>query len=58
VFELVKLEAARFGVSASGSELIGALRLEELLEVARYYLSLHDLRASQVLDLAAARLGE
>jgi glutamate formiminotransferase len=58
VFELVKLEATRYGVSVSGSELIGALRLEELLDVARYYLSLHDLRANQVLDLAAARIQE
>lgn len=55
VFELVKLEAARYGVSVSGSELIGAVRLEEILEVARYYLGLHDLQASQVLDLWAAR---
>jgi glutamate formiminotransferase / 5-formyltetrahydrofolate cyclo-ligase len=56
VLELVRLEAARFGVAISGSELIGAVRLEELLEVARYYLSLHDLQASQVLDLWSARL--
>jgi glutamate formiminotransferase len=56
VFELVRTEAARYGVAVSGSELIGAVRLEELLEVARYYLGLHDLRASQVLDLWAARL--
>lgn len=56
VFELVRLEAARYGVAVSGSELIGAIRLEELLEVARYYLGLHDLRASQVLDLWAVEL--
>jgi len=56
VFELVKLEAARYGVSVSGSELIGAIRLEEVLETARYYLGLHGLRESQVLDLWAARL--
>ena len=56
VYELVKLEAARYGVAVSGSELIGALRLEELLDVARYYLGLHDLQASQVLELWAARL--
>ena len=56
VFELVRLEAARFGVAVSGSELIGAIRLEALLEVARYYLGLHDLKESQVLDLWAARL--
>jgi glutamate formiminotransferase / 5-formyltetrahydrofolate cyclo-ligase len=56
VFELVRVEAARYGVAVSGSELIGAIRLEELLEVARYYLGLHDLRASQVLDLWSARI--
>lgn len=55
VFELVKLEAARYGVAVSGSELIGAIRLEEALEVVRYYLGLHDLKASQVLDLWVAR---
>jgi glutamate formiminotransferase len=56
VFELVKLEAARYGVAVSGSELIGAIRLEELLEVARYYLGLHGLQRTQVLDLWAAKL--
>lgn len=57
VFELVKLEAARYGVAVAGSELIGAIRLEELLESVRHYLGLHDLKASQVLDLWAAALG-
>ncbi|MBM3459338.1 MAG: glutamate formimidoyltransferase [Armatimonadetes bacterium] len=56
VFEFVRLEAARYGVTIAGSELIGAARLEELLEVARSSLGLHDLQASQVLDLWAARL--
>lgn len=55
VFELVRTEAARYGVSIAGSELIGAIRLEELLETARYYLGLHDLHASQVLDLWVSR---
>jgi glutamate formiminotransferase / 5-formyltetrahydrofolate cyclo-ligase len=55
VFELVRTEAARYGVSVAGSELIGAIRLEELLETARYYLGLHELHASQVLDLWVAR---
>ncbi len=56
VVELIRLEAARHGVSLAGSELIGAIRLEELLEVARYYLGLHGLRREQVLDLWAAAL--
>ncbi len=58
VFELVKLEAARFGVAVSGSELVGAIRLDEALEVVRYYLGLHELKASQILDLWVARLEE
>jgi glutamate formiminotransferase / 5-formyltetrahydrofolate cyclo-ligase len=56
VFELVTSEAARYGVAVSGSELIGAIRLEEVLDVVRYYLRLHDLHASQVLDLWTARI--
>lgn len=58
IFELVSLEAKRFGVSVAGSELIGAIRLEELLETNRYYLGLHGLKADQVLDLWSARLGD
>jgi len=54
VFEQVRLEASRYGVAVTGSELVGALRLEDLLEVARFYLGLHDLAAHQVLDLAIA----
>jgi glutamate formiminotransferase len=56
VYELVRLEAARYGVEISGSEVVGALRLEELLETARYYLGMHDLEGAQVLDLWAARV--
>lgn len=56
VFELIKLEAARYGVAVSGSELIGAIRLDELLELARYYLGLHDVSPAQVLDLWVARM--
>lgn len=56
VFELIKLEAARYGVAVSGSELIGALRLDELLELARYYLGLHEITPAQVLDLWVARM--
>jgi glutamate formiminotransferase len=55
VFELVRLEAGRYGVAVSGSEVIGAMRMEELLEAARFYLGLHDLRPEQVLDLWAAQ---
>jgi glutamate formiminotransferase len=50
VLELVRAEARRWDVAISGTELIGTLRLADLLETARYALGLHDLRESQVLD--------
>ncbi|MCC6442261.1 MAG: glutamate formimidoyltransferase [Armatimonadetes bacterium] len=50
VFELVRLEAARYGVDVAESELIGAVSQEFLLETVRYYLRCHDLKESQVLE--------
>ena len=52
VLEMVRLEAARYGVAVAGTELIGACRLEELLEAARFYLGMEGLHAGQLLDLA------
>jgi glutamate formiminotransferase / 5-formyltetrahydrofolate cyclo-ligase len=57
VLELVRLEAARHGVLVAGTELVGACRLEELLEVARFALGMHDLNARQILDLAVVEMG-
>ncbi len=56
VFEEVKRRAALHGVEVSKSELIGALRLEDLMAAVRHYLSLPDLRQEQVLDLAVAAI--
>jgi glutamate formiminotransferase len=50
VFALVRQEAARHGVRVAESELIGALRLDDLLAVARRTLALPGLRRGQVLD--------
>lgn len=50
VFELVRLEAERYGVPITGSEIVGLVPLAVILEAARYYLRLHDLSASQVLE--------
>ncbi len=50
VFEMVKMEAARFGVAAVGSEVVGLLPLEALVESARYYLQLEDFQTSQILE--------
>ena len=50
VLELVRMEAARYGVSVVGSEVIGLLPLTVLLESARYYLQLEGFRDDQVLE--------
>jgi glutamate formiminotransferase len=54
VLEMVRRDAARHGVAVAGTELIGTCRLEDLLEVGRYYMGMHDLSATQILDLALA----
>lgn len=50
VFEMVKMEAQRYGVTPVGSEVVGLLPMDALLEVARYYLQLEGFQASQVLE--------
>lgn len=50
VVEAVRTEAARYGVAVVESELIGLLPLEALIETARYYLQLHNLRSEHVLE--------
>jgi glutamate formiminotransferase len=51
VFELVRLEAERYGVAVAGSEIVGLLPLAVLLEAARYYLRLEDLAERQILEV-------
>jgi glutamate formiminotransferase len=50
VFELVRLEAERYGVPVVGSEIVGLLPLAALAEVARYYLRLEGFADEQVLE--------
>ena len=52
VLETIRAEAARYGVSVAGSELIGAVPLGVLEQVARYYLQAHDLQAEQIVEMA------
>jgi glutamate formiminotransferase len=52
VLETVRAEAARYGVSVAGTELIGTVPLGVLEQVTRYYLQAHDLRANQVIEMA------
>lgn len=50
VFEMVKREAARYGVGVIGSELIGLIPADALFETADYYLQFEDLKMNQILE--------
>jgi len=50
VFELVRLEAERYGVPVVGSEVVGLLPLRVVADTARHYLRLEDFEDAQVLE--------
>jgi glutamate formiminotransferase len=50
VFELIRIEARRFGVNVVGSEIIGLVPMEALIDSAAYYLGLEDFSMEQVLE--------
>lgn len=50
VFELVKVEAKRYGVTIAGSELIGLSPMNALLDAAEYYLGLENFSAKQIIE--------
>jgi len=49
-FELIKIEARRYGVNVVGSEIIGLLPMEALIDTAVYYLGVEDFSMEQVLE--------
>lgn len=49
-FELVKLEAQKYGVAVTGSELVGPVKLEYLLNNLNHYLGLQGLKQEQILE--------
>jgi len=50
VVELVRLEAARYGVSVESSELVGMIPQQALVDAAAWYLQLHNLESTMVLE--------
>ena len=50
VFELIKIEALRYGVNVVGSEIIGLVPMEALMDSAAYYLQLEGFSMEQVLE--------
>ena len=49
-FELIKIEARRYGVNVIGSEIVGLVPMEALIDTAAYYLRLEDFSMEQVLE--------
>jgi glutamate formiminotransferase / 5-formyltetrahydrofolate cyclo-ligase len=49
-FELVRIEARRYGVVIVGSEIIGLVPMEALIDTASYYLGLENFSMKQVLE--------
>lgn len=49
-FELVSLEAKRYGVNVLGSELVGTLPQEALVNSIEYYLKLENFKRDQIID--------
>ena len=50
VFELIRIEARRYGVNVVGSEIIGLVPMEALIDSAAYYLGLEGFSMEQVLE--------
>ena len=50
VVELIKIEARRYGVNVVGSEVIGLVPMEALIDSAVYYLGVEDFSMNQVLE--------
>ncbi|MEN8759649.1 MAG: hypothetical protein ABF303_14410, partial [Desulfobacterales bacterium] len=49
-FELIRIEARRYGVNVVGSEIVGLVPMAVLVDTAAYYLGLEDFSAEQVLE--------
>ncbi len=49
-FEMVKMEAKRYGVPVVGSEVIGLVPMEALIKSAEYYLQIENFSMNQILE--------
>jgi len=57
VLETIRAEAARYGVSVAGTEIVGPIPLGALEEVVRYYLQAHDFSLDQIVETALLEEG-
>ena len=49
-FEMVKMEARRYGVAVAGSEVIGTVPMKSLLMAAEYYLQIENFDMDEILE--------
>ena len=49
-FEMVKMEAKRYGVNVVGSEVIGTVPMKSLIDAAEYYLQVENFSMDQILE--------
>lgn len=49
-YEFIKIEAEKYGVSVSGSEIVGPIKAEYLINNLRHYLGLQGLEKDQILE--------
>jgi len=55
-FEMVKREAERFGINITGSEIVGLVPSQALVDTAEYYLRLENFSSNQLLEHRLAQL--
>lgn len=53
-YEMVKMEAQRYGVSVLGSEVIGLVPMKALIDAAEYYLQIENFSMDQILEKRVA----
>lgn len=58
VYEVIKSEAMRLGVLPIGSEIVGLLPLDAIVNVSKGYLNLWDFDRNQILDLRVSHGGD
>jgi len=52
VVETIRFEAARYGVTIAGTELIGTIPLGAIEDIMKHYLQTHDFSLSQIIETA------
>ena len=50
IFEMAKMEARRYGVNITGSEVVGLIPMQALIDCAEYYLQIEGFSSEQVLE--------